>query len=210
MAVTLFDTDCNVSYCLSGKLNDSIQSTSGSRAKQYIKVCYVQESGAMRLSNHRHCPSSIHPYLTDPIKRQRGKPRTWFSDSTRNQESTQVCPSPRGSKMCASFFYKSSIDYFISLLHKHFWKLKADCVRVWYFAAASRCILITSRNYKNCTASKQQNNDCFKLPSFDAFFYQRFNKQILHFLLFWFGLSIQIFALKRETRWYKDSTLTTK
>lgn len=63
----------NSPYCISGKLDESIQSISGGRAKQSVKVYYRQAIGMIRLSNHRPDLGSIHPHLTDSIKMLVGK-----------------------------------------------------------------------------------------------------------------------------------------
>lgn len=59
----------NVPYCISGKLDESIQSISGGGAKQSVKVYYRRALGMIRLSNHRPGLGPIHPHLTDSIKR---------------------------------------------------------------------------------------------------------------------------------------------
>ena len=59
----------NTPYCINGKLDESIQSISGGRAKQSVKVYYRQALGMIRLSNHRPDLGPIHPHLADSIKR---------------------------------------------------------------------------------------------------------------------------------------------
>lgn len=59
----------NTPYCISGKLDKSIQSNSGDSTKQSVKVYYRQALGMIRISNHRPDLGPIHPHLTYSIKR---------------------------------------------------------------------------------------------------------------------------------------------
>lgn len=89
--------------CISGKLNESIQSNSGGSAKESVKVYYRQALGMIRISNHRPDLGPIHPHLTDSIKRFAQRKKMVMPDSTQNWESKSFDIAGR---LTSSFFTK--------------------------------------------------------------------------------------------------------